>query len=136
MAGVVVGRAGAGGPVVFTVTVDGSGNVTLDQQRAVVHDNASDADKSSLPATLAADNLVTLSLVAVDRDGDSASTVINIGQNLAFEDDGPTISRNTVAVPTLVTDDTDTPNDCGPGELCGLVQLELRQGRVQGQRRQ
>ena len=38
--GQVVGRAGAGGTVVFTVSVDADGIVTLDQQRAVVHDDA------------------------------------------------------------------------------------------------
>ncbi|RWA98370.1 MAG: hypothetical protein EOQ39_35855, partial [Mesorhizobium sp.] len=36
-AGQVVGRAGIGGVIVFTVTTDASGSVTLDQQRAVVH---------------------------------------------------------------------------------------------------
>ena len=36
----VVGRAGAGGAIVFTVSVNVAGTVTLDQLRAVVHPNS------------------------------------------------------------------------------------------------
>ena len=35
-AGQVLGRAGAGGPIVFAISVDSAGTVTLDQQRALV----------------------------------------------------------------------------------------------------
>ncbi|MBX5145129.1 DUF5801 repeats-in-toxin domain-containing protein [Rhizobium lentis] len=87
--GSVVGRAGAGGPVVFTVSVSSAGVVTLDQARAVVHANASDPDDSR---TLAAADLVTLTATITDGDGDPASATRNIGQNLNFEDDGPTIT--------------------------------------------
>ncbi|MBX5084802.1 hypothetical protein HJB56_18840 [Rhizobium lentis] len=88
--GSVVGRAGAGGPVVFTVSVSSAGVVTLDQARAVVHANASDPDDSR---TLAAADLVTLTATITDGDGDQASATRNIGQNLNFEDDGPTITK-------------------------------------------
>ncbi len=49
-AGVIVGREGtdaadaAAGDIVFTVTVDAAGLVTLDQQRAVVHPDTADPD--------------------------------------------------------------------------------------------
>ncbi|MEV8877382.1 DUF5801 repeats-in-toxin domain-containing protein, partial [Mesorhizobium ciceri] len=56
-AGQVVGRAGAGGAIVFTVATDASGNVTLDQLRAVVHPNAADPNDAK---SLSADNLITL----------------------------------------------------------------------------
>ncbi|MBX5140208.1 hypothetical protein HJB79_15725 [Rhizobium lentis] len=89
--GNVVGRAGsAAGAIVFTVSVSAAGVVTLDQQRAIVHANASDPDDSR---TLAAANLVTLTATITDRDGDQASANRNIGQNLNFEDDGPTITK-------------------------------------------
>ncbi|RYX18878.1 hypothetical protein D7267_16115, partial [Legionella pneumophila] len=74
--GIVVGREGsdaleaATGDVVFNIRVDGSGNVTLDQVRAVVHDNPLDSDETSEPARLNAANLVTLTAVATDKDGD------------------------------------------------------------------
>ncbi|ARO28348.1 hypothetical protein NXC14_CH00336 [Rhizobium sp. NXC14] len=89
--GNVVGRAGSvAGAVVFTVSVSTAGVVTLDQQRAIVHANASDPDDSR---TLANANLVTLTATITDRDGDQASAIRNIGQNLNFEDDGPTITK-------------------------------------------
>ena len=62
------------------------GNVTLDQQRAVVHPT----NNPNEPVSLSADNLVTLTATITDKDGDSASAVLNIGQNLVFLDDGPT----------------------------------------------
>ncbi len=72
----MVGRAGAGGPLVFTVSVDALGNVTLDQLRAVVHPNAANPDD---PVSLAADSLVTLTATVTDRDGDSTSATAAIG---------------------------------------------------------
>ncbi|RWN24339.1 MAG: hypothetical protein EOR97_33255, partial [Mesorhizobium sp.] len=85
-AGQVVGRAGIGGAIVFTVTTDASGSVTLDQQRAVVHPTANPNE----PVSLNADNLVTLTATITDKDGDSSAATLNIGQNLTFLDDGPT----------------------------------------------
>ncbi len=105
-AGTIVGRAGAGGPVVFVISVDGSGNVTLDQQRAVVHDDPNDADESSSPAQLSADNLVTLTATITDGDGDQESATANIGLNFLFEDDGPSIDGDTEQLPSLTVDET------------------------------
>ena len=68
--------------------MDGAGNVTLDQIRAVVHPT-NDPNEST---TLSADNLVTLTATITDKDGDSATATLNIGQNLVFQDDGPSIS--------------------------------------------
>ena len=68
-------------------------DVTLDQLRAVVHPDATDPDDA---VSLTLDNLVTLTGTITDGDGDSASAVLNIGQNLVFEDDGPSISTAAV----------------------------------------
>ncbi|MBY5358991.1 hypothetical protein HFO97_03110 [Rhizobium leguminosarum] len=87
--GSVVGRAGAGGPVVFTVSVSTTGVITLDQARAVVHADATNPDDSR---TLAAADLVTLTATITDGDGDQATSTGNIGQILYFKDDGPTIT--------------------------------------------
>ena len=87
---VVEGHVGnAAGALAFTVTVDASGNVTLDQIRAVVHNISSNPDTSE-GVTLSADNLVTLTATVTDKDGDHQSATANIGQNLVFNDDGPT----------------------------------------------
>ena len=85
---VVEGRTATTNLLVFTVTADAAGSVTLDQIRAVVHPT----NDPNEPKTLSADNLVTLTATITDKDGDSASAALNIGQNLVFLDDGPSIS--------------------------------------------
>src|SRR3989440_3482603 len=102
VSGVVQGRTATSNDLVFTVSVDGSGNVTLDQVRAIVHPTA-DPDESK---TLAAANLVVLTATATDKDGDSASTPLHIGQLLVFKDDGPSITATAVGAPTLTVDET------------------------------
>jgi len=86
---VVEGRSAVGNHLVFTVSVASNGSVTLDQLRAIVHPDASNPDDSK---TLTADNLVTLTATKTDKDGDSAQATLNIGQNLVFHDDGPTLA--------------------------------------------
>ncbi|XKM42929.1 DUF5801 repeats-in-toxin domain-containing protein [Rhizobium ruizarguesonis] len=86
--GSVVGRAGAGGPVVFTVSVSAAGVITLDQARAVVHADANEPDDIT---TLAASD-ITLTATITDGDGDQATSTRYIGQSLYFKDDGPTIT--------------------------------------------
>ncbi|MFN3748846.1 MAG: beta strand repeat-containing protein [Sphingorhabdus sp.] len=82
----VEGRTATGNLLVFTLTVNASGTVTLDQSRAVIHDpnlGANDVE------TIAA-NLITLTKTVTDGDGDSASATANIGDRLNFVDDAPT----------------------------------------------
>ncbi|MCH8616323.1 DUF5801 domain-containing protein [Sphingomonas sp. SM33] len=100
--GQVEGRTASGNVLVFVVSVDGSGNVSLDQKRAVVHPT-SDPDESK---TLSASNLVVLTATANDKDGDSASTPLNIGQLLVFKDDGPSITAVTNTGASVRHDET------------------------------
>ncbi|WP_258537301.1 MULTISPECIES: DUF5801 repeats-in-toxin domain-containing protein, partial [unclassified Pseudomonas] len=86
--------------LVFTVSVAANGDVTLDQQRAVVHPDPTNPDDST---SLTSDNLVTLTATITDKDGDSAHATLNIGQNLVFKDDGPSIST-TGTEPVLTVD--------------------------------
>ena len=80
----IQGRAG-GGEVVFTLSVDADGKVTLDQIRAVIHSNPTNPDDSvSLPS-----GLITLTASIVDSDSDSASAPLDIGSMIRFEDDAP-----------------------------------------------
>jgi VCBS repeat-containing protein len=93
--GQVVATAGAGGPTVFTVAVDAGGNITLDQIRAIAHsvDGGPGAAHDDAK-TLAAANLITVTGTVTDGDGDSAQASINIGQQLTFKDDGPTVTAD------------------------------------------
>ncbi|MBN9286343.1 MAG: VWA domain-containing protein, partial [Gammaproteobacteria bacterium] len=88
--GTVEGRTSSSNALVFTVSVDNSGNVVLDQIRALQHPNASDPNDA---VSLNADNLVKLTRTdsITDADGDTAtgSATINIGQSLSFKDDAP-----------------------------------------------
>ncbi|MDW8985415.1 DUF5801 repeats-in-toxin domain-containing protein, partial [Legionella pneumophila] len=64
------------------------------------------------PTQLSAANLVTLTAIATDKDGDSASATANIGLSFNFEDDGPSIVVSgatqtlTVDESVLATNDT------------------------------
>ncbi|MBB3240252.1 hypothetical protein FHW68_001743 [Pseudomonas sp. Tn43] len=100
--GVVEGRTATTNLLVFTVSVAANGDVTLDQLRAVVHPDATDPDDAT---SLSSDDLVTLTATITDKDGDSAQATLNIGQNLVFEDDGPSI-HTTGDEPTLTVDET------------------------------
>ena len=60
--GVVEGRTAVGNLLVFTVSVNALGIVTLDQQRAVVHPNAANPDD---PVSLAVLEAQYLSLIHI-----------------------------------------------------------------------
>jgi len=97
MNGTAVEGKNTDGNIVFTLTTDASGNVTLDQQRAVVHpvpgDGTTPPDSHDEPISLDSD-LITLTRedTITDGDGDTstASDTIGLGTNLIFKDDGPT----------------------------------------------
>jgi T1SS-143 domain-containing protein len=108
-AGSVVGRVGGpAGDISFTVSVNGSGLVTLDQQRAIIHSVTTDPnDETSLGAA----NLIQLSATITDKDGDSDSATINLGHAISFRDDGPSISAGAVAADSLQVDETNLAID-------------------------
>ena len=81
---VVEGRTAVSNELVFTVSVNGLGSVTLDQQRAVSHSSNTGPDQST---TLSAANLITLTATLTDGDGDTASATANIANALVFKDD-------------------------------------------------
>lgn len=106
----IVGKAGttsgtaATGPVVFIVSVNQSGLVTLDQQRAIIHPNTSSHDES---LGLSGSNLVVLTATAFDGDNDSAGASLDITGLLNFKDDGLSIEVNGTLVPSITDDESD-----------------------------
>ncbi|AOO81287.1 hypothetical protein BHK69_13180 [Bosea vaviloviae] len=104
---VVEGRTAGSNLLVFTVTVDAAGQVTLDQIRALSHPDATNPND---PVSLAA-GLVTLTATITDRDNDSTTATAQIGAALQFLDDGPSIVRNAVVAPSLVVDETNLAAD-------------------------
>jgi hypothetical protein len=101
--GQVLGKTTVSGLTVFAVSVDASGNVTLDQQRAIVHTNPNDPDESR---GLTGTNLVVLTATATDKDGDHASAPLDLTPQLVFKDDGPSITATATGAPTLTVDET------------------------------
>ena len=77
----------SGGVVVFEVSVDGTGTVTLDQKRSVVHSPDAGPDQTT---GLSSADLITLKATITDFDGDSAPpATLNIADRLVFRDDAP-----------------------------------------------
>ncbi|MBX9763033.1 MAG: type I secretion C-terminal target domain-containing protein [Pseudomonadaceae bacterium] len=87
-AGSIVGRVGsAAGEISFTVAViAGNGTVSLDQQRAIIHTPNSGPNQE---ASLAAANLIKLNATITDKDGDQATSSIDLGHAISFLDDAP-----------------------------------------------
>src|SRR5204863_217600 len=107
--GIVEGRvASSTGALVFTLSTDNSGNVTLDQILALKHPVTTNPDDA---VTLSANTLIhlTRSDMITDKDGDTANSAstIDIAQSLSFKDDGPSISLSTTsATDSLIVDET------------------------------
>jgi large repetitive protein len=83
----IYGKADA--TIVFIISVDAAtGEVTLDQQRAIAHDlDGNSAVAYDDPATLAA-GLIQLTATIKDADGDTDDAVASIGNAFVFRDDG------------------------------------------------
>jgi hypothetical protein len=105
--GQVVGKTAISGDTVFVVSVDANGNVTLDQQRAIVHTNPNDPDESR---GLTGTNLVVLTGTVTDKDGDHAAAPLDLTPLLVFKDDGPAIGPIANSIVDFAAGSTATQN--------------------------
>ncbi|WP_429058647.1 retention module-containing protein [Aeromonas veronii] len=87
----IEGRTITTDQLVFNLSVDGSGKVTLDQLRAIEHPT-SDPDEVKFLGS----GHISLTLTVTDKDGDHTSGRLDIGKVISFKDDGPSISANAV----------------------------------------
>ncbi|WP_327785498.1 DUF5801 repeats-in-toxin domain-containing protein [Zhongshania aliphaticivorans] len=99
----------AGGNTVLTISINSvTGEVTVDQQRAVKHLDAGDPnDNTSIINTA-----VSIIATATDGDGDEVTSTIAIGNRFTFFDDGPSITTATsgpAGLATITTTDSDLP---------------------------
>ena len=113
---ILEGRTATTGQQVFSLTVDSSGKVTLDQLRAVVHPT-SDPDE----ATFLGSGHVNLTLTVTDKDGDHASGVLDIGKVISFKDDGPSTSAKAAVSAGTTLDETG-----------GFDAVEITSGAISG----
>ncbi len=94
---------------VFRISVSATtGIVTFTQLRAVVHNDPADPDEALSPAVLNNPDLILLSAVITDRDGDTDVATTSIGAAFKFKDAGPSVllSQSTAAI--SVIDETST----------------------------
>src|SRR5437868_4811007 len=102
----VEGHVGVvGGALAFTIALDpATGIVTLTQDRSVLEGTGEAGDISEASATLAA-NLIKLTATITDKDNDTASASIDLGHQISFHDDGPSISA-TGTGPAIFVDES------------------------------
>ena len=99
----------AGGTNYFTITVNpGTGEITFTQLNNIWHGNTGNDDDTST-LNLSAADLLKLVQTVTDADGDSDTAAINLGQGVfQIEDDGPSVSADTVNISALNPDSTST----------------------------
>ncbi|WP_323752054.1 DUF5801 repeats-in-toxin domain-containing protein [Marinobacter sp.] len=92
--GVIEGRTATGNDLAFTVAVDASGSVILEQNRALQHgDTSTPSDVLHI-----ANGSLSLEATATDGDGDTDSASVAIGDRLVFQDDGPVANDDTATI--------------------------------------
>ncbi|HET9149556.1 MAG TPA: DUF5801 repeats-in-toxin domain-containing protein, partial [Alphaproteobacteria bacterium] len=117
--GTIEGHVGAtDGQLAFTIAVDGSGNVTLTQDRAVVQADGTSPDTSE-GASLAS-GLVHLTATVTDTGGTASASV---DLNVSFLDDGPSISPADVEHAGFLVDESALPSGAQPS-LAGTTDTE------------
>ncbi|SEF26573.1 DUF5801 repeats-in-toxin domain-containing protein [Variovorax sp. NFACC27] len=98
---------------VFDLAVNAAGSVTLQQFAEIDHALPGASSNYAAQQATMADDLITLTnaVTLTDSDGDTASDskLLNIGSNIKFDDDGPTIVLATPTDTTLLnTQDAQT----------------------------
>jgi hypothetical protein len=111
--GTITGRTGdAAGPVVFAISVDDAGVVTVAQYDALEH---ADSPLNHDEAINFADGVLTAAITVTDGDGDTDTASVDIGGLISFEDDGPTVTlaaegENDLSAFALELDETIQPD--------------------------
>src|SRR5699024_5582638 len=86
----------------FTISIDpDSGEVTFQQERPLQHSSEDtedyDSDVLRLPK-----GAISIEAIAEDNDGDTASATVEVGDKIAFQDDGPSIEVDTDKTAELI----------------------------------
>ena len=76
--GTLITGSSATGGTVFTITVAADGSVTVNQFRAVEHNDSADHDENGSPESTLS-GIIDLKVVLTDGDGDTATDTIDLG---------------------------------------------------------
>ena len=121
--GNVEGRVGGeGGAVAFEVSVDEFGNVSLDQMLSLFHPDSPDNYDEPVSPTA---GTIQLTATITDGDDDTASATLDISGDISFDDDGPSIGRAEVSVPTLLVDETDLSVNDNGNAMANLFDIDF-----------
>ncbi|WP_373387894.1 retention module-containing protein [Pseudomonas alcaligenes] len=122
---------------IFTLSVNGSGQVTLTQHEEIDHSLPGVGSNYDAQEALLGNNLVGLqaTVTITDDDGDSASDskTLDLGGRVAFDDHGPSISVvfGTAPNPSLNTQDAETiggASDTDSGSFSGAFVVTPNHG--------
>ena len=87
---------------------DDSGDVDEDNDNGTAGNDALPDEPSGYnPIQQTISNVLRLTVTTTDHDGDSVTQQFNIGEKIAFEDDGPTLTLTLKEGAALVVDETD-----------------------------
>ncbi|WP_063694591.1 DUF5801 repeats-in-toxin domain-containing protein [Bradyrhizobium stylosanthis] len=104
----VEGHTAASNLLVFTLSVDSSGFVTFTVDRSVKEADGTNPDTNE--GISLSDGAVTLTATITDNDGDTATAGIDIGRQVTFLDDGPSIQivleGEERTLPSLIVDES------------------------------
>ncbi|KKJ75935.1 hypothetical protein WH95_15315, partial [Kiloniella litopenaei] len=106
--GVIEGRTETGGDLVFTVSVNSDGEVTLDQVRAV--DHGADGNDHDSEISLASGSVI-LTGTLTDGDGDTDDAIVDLSGAISFKDDGPSANLSVKDAAEIRLDETENDGD-------------------------
>ena len=111
----------AGGDVVFTLVLDGTGHITLTELRGV-HEGAGESPDASEGISLAA-GLVSLTATVTDNNNATATASEDIGPNITIHDDGPTahVDTNSAESGQTVTGNVETNDTAGADGIASIA---------------
>ncbi|MCQ1570726.1 Ig-like domain-containing protein [Neorhizobium galegae] len=101
----VVGKVGA--TVVFALSIDGNGTVSMAQYQPIKHGDAANANET------ASVNGVYVTTTISDREGDTARATTSTALDIKVRDDAPTVSPTQTGV-TVDEDGLSSGNSAGP----------------------
>ncbi|WP_160005264.1 VCBS domain-containing protein [Rhizobium sp. 18055] len=112
--GLVVGRD-SDGNAVFAISLDSSGHVSIAQYQAIQHPIGTDANE-----LVDLTGKISAVISATDFDGDTTTKSIDIGSQIQFRDDAPTL---TAQPETATVSEAELRTDHNP---TGMVQTDFR----------
>ena len=108
---VISGTYNGGADTAFTIEIDPvTGELTVTQNVALEHMVDGDNSNGEHDDSLDLEGLITATATITDGDGDQDIDGIDIGGNIQFFDDGPSIQLTVNPAPVLVTDDDNIAN--------------------------